>query len=274
MDERPTPFSAFTTPEFWDDPHISEQMLRNHLDPDSQMASRPAAFIDMSVDWIVSALDLDPRSRVLDLGCGPGLYSHRLARMKFIVDGLDVSSRSIDYARTVANKEGLQAAFRKGNYLTDDLGSDYDAALLIYEDYSALSPRQRETLLSRVRDALRPEGQFLFDVTSSERFSQFTDGIVEAQNLMNGFWAEPPYRGSHETWTYPDEHLVLERYTIRSAGEVRQFWNWMHCLTPEIVARELEICGFTALRLYGDVAGKPYSPGGESFTVLAERNER
>ena len=30
---RPEPFSDYTTPELWDDEHISEQMLRFHLDP-------------------------------------------------------------------------------------------------------------------------------------------------------------------------------------------------------------------------------------------------
>ncbi len=75
MSARPEPFSVYTTPEFWDDPHISAQMLRHHLDPMSPAASRTHAFIDRSVDWLCAVLGLGPSSRVLDLGCGPGLYA-------------------------------------------------------------------------------------------------------------------------------------------------------------------------------------------------------
>ena len=77
---RPEPFSAYTTPAFWDDPHVSGQMLVHHLDPVSDRASRPHAVIERSVRWLVPELGLRAGDRVLDLGCGPGLYAAALAR--------------------------------------------------------------------------------------------------------------------------------------------------------------------------------------------------
>jgi SAM-dependent methyltransferase len=267
---RPAPFSAFTTPQFWDDPHISAQMLALHLDPEGVPASRPHAFIDRSVAWLIPTLHLAPGSRLLDLGCGPGLYAHRLARKGIEVLGVDTSRRSIDYARRTAEADGLSARFRRGNYLTADLGLGHDAAILIYEDYCALSPAQRASFLPRIGAALRAGGRLLFDVTSSERFAQFTDSVATVPDLMDGFWAEPPYTGTHETWTYPDLSLVLERYTIETATSSRQFWNWMHCLTPAEVTTELTEGGFTLLDLYGDVTGEEYSPTRDSFAVVAQ----
>lgn len=73
--ERPAPFSRYTTPEFWNDPHISEQMLRHHLDPQSDRASRRHDFIGRSAAWIHATLQLESGNSVLDLGCGPGLYA-------------------------------------------------------------------------------------------------------------------------------------------------------------------------------------------------------
>ena len=101
---RPEPFSAYTTPEFWDDPHISAQMLAHHLDPATAAASRPHAFIDASVDWLRSVLGLGPGSRVLDLGCGPGLYAVRLARRGVRVLGVDASARSLAHARLTVDE--------------------------------------------------------------------------------------------------------------------------------------------------------------------------
>lgn len=77
--QRPVPFTP-GDPLFWDDPHISRQMLAIHLDPTTEAASRGFATIDRSVAWLSDSLNLKPGDSVLDLGCGPGLYASRLAR--------------------------------------------------------------------------------------------------------------------------------------------------------------------------------------------------
>lgn len=268
---RPEPFSAFTTPEFWNDPHIANQMLAHHLDPDAPMASRPHEFIDRSVTWLMHTLGLGSGACVLDLGCGPGLYAQRLARLGIEVYGVDVSARSLAHAREVARQEYLPIHLRQGNYLEVDLGDPHDAAILIYEDYCALSPAQRSLLLARVHDALRPGGQFVFDVTSAARFADFADTSRQEPDLMNGFWAEPPYFGTHETWTYPELCLVLDRYTIQTGTSTRQFWNWMQCLTPDTVTAELRAAGFESPDVYGDVTGSHYSETAPTFAIRTER---
>lgn len=268
---RPEPFSAFTAPEFWNDPHISERMLAHHLDPADPLASRPHEFIDRSVHWLRTLLDLGPGSRVLDLGCGPGLYASRLARQGSEVWGIDVSERSLAHARAIAERESLPVRLVHGSYLGADLGDGHDAAILIYEDYCALSPAQRGLLLTRIHAALRPGGQLVFDVTSASRFADFADARREEVDLMNGFWAPRPYVGLHETWTYPAERLVLDRYTITAADSTRVFWNWTHCLTPEAVTDELTAAHFTVSEIYGDVAGAPSRPDGPTFAVRAQR---
>lgn len=268
---RPAPFSAFTTPEFWDDPHISARMLALHLDPDAEPASRPHAFVDRSVGWIVEVLDLSPGDRVLDLGCGPGLYACRLARRGIRVHGVDVSRRSVAHARSVAEAEGLDATFERADYLRTDLGQGYDAALLVYEDLCALSPGQRAVLLRATAGALRPGGALVLDVTAAPRFAREHPGSVTAPDLMDGFWAPAPYEGTHDRWTYPELRLVLDRYTIRTGAGERQFWNWLHCLEPAEVTAELTAAGLGVPELYGDVAGAPYDPASSTFAVVSRR---
>jgi SAM-dependent methyltransferase len=270
---RPAPFCAYTTPEFWNDPHISARMLGFHLHPDVAAASRTHAFIDRSVAWLTQALDLDEGARVLDLGCGPGLYANRLAALGIHVLGFDVSARSLAYAREVAGRRSLPVAYRQDNYLTADLGVGHDAAILIYEDFCALSPQQRTILFARVFAALRPSGRFLFDVTSAARFALCADNCVSAPNLDDGFWAEPPYCGTHETWTYPDLRLVLDRYTIQTSAWTKQYWNWMQCLTPNEVIIELLAAGFTAPERYGNVAGAPYQESGLTFAIVTRGDD-
>jgi cyclopropane fatty-acyl-phospholipid synthase-like methyltransferase len=266
---RPEAFSHYTTPAFWNDPHISAQMLALHLDPLAEPASRPHEFVGRSVEWLVPALALAPGSKLLDLGCGPGLYANRIAERGIEVVGIDVSVRSLEHARAVAEQASLPATFRSADYLADDLGGPYDAAIMIYEDYCALSPDQRATLLGRVAATTRPGGRFLFDVTATARFLSFQDGVVSATNFMNGFWAPQPYQCTEETWTYADLHLVLHRYSVTDRRGTREFWNWMHCLSPEQVEAELTASGWELDALLGDVAGAPYRAGAETFAVVA-----
>jgi SAM-dependent methyltransferase len=271
--DRPTPFCAYTAPALWDDPHVSAQMLAAHLDPLSPLASRPHAFVDRSAAWLVPALGLSPGDRLLDLGCGPGLYAERVARRGVRVLGVDVASRSLAHARDVARRDRLPVELRHGSYLDPgtDLGDAHDAAVLVFEDYSVLSPDQRATLLARVHGALRPGGRLLLDVTSAARFATVREGSTTAPGLMGGFWSAEPYDGTHETFTYPGLRLVLDRYTIRTARTSRVFWNWMQCLTPHEVAAELRAAGFAEPDVHGDVAGATYDPGSPTFAVLTRR---
>lgn len=258
-------------------------MLESHLDPESDRASRRHDQIERSVQWLVEQLGLGPRYRVLDLGGGPGLYATRLARHGIEVLGVDVSSRSLHHLREAAALEGLAVRTVHGSYLDADLaparegvGALHDAAILIFEGYSALSPAQRRVLLDKVNAALRPGGQFVLDVTAAPAFPQFTEDRREERDLMGGFWSRDPYHGVHETWTYPDLRLVLERYTITACADgadddARVFWNWMHCLSPEQVRAELTAAGLEVIGVHGDVTGAAFDPASPVFAVDARK---
>src|SRR4030042_1920824 len=97
LQQPPAPFTP-GEPLFWDDPHISSQMLAFHLDPGIDAASRSPQTIDRSVVWITATLGLQPGDAVLDLGCGPGLYASRLAGRGVRLPGGDYSRPSIAYA--------------------------------------------------------------------------------------------------------------------------------------------------------------------------------
>jgi len=84
--------------KFWDDPHISKCMLEAHLDPNHDAASRRPEIIDQTVHYLFESGILKHGMKVLDLGCGPGLYAERLYKAGVDVVGLDISERSIEYA--------------------------------------------------------------------------------------------------------------------------------------------------------------------------------
>jgi 2-polyprenyl-3-methyl-5-hydroxy-6-metoxy-1,4-benzoquinol methylase len=60
----------------WTDEYIGKNLLEAHLDESGDGASRRKEFREEIINWINSIIK--PNSKILDLGCGPGLYSYEL----------------------------------------------------------------------------------------------------------------------------------------------------------------------------------------------------
>ena len=145
INTRPEPFEFYTAKDLWTDDYTSEQMLRYHLNDDVDLSSRNAAFIDRSVDWIVSYFKVGAGFRIADFGCGPGLYTNRLAQRKAEVTGIDFSIRSIQYAREDAAKKGLSVHYEHQDYLEFKTEKRFHLILMIMLDFCVLDPSQRKT---------------------------------------------------------------------------------------------------------------------------------
>jgi SAM-dependent methyltransferase len=270
LQQKPAPFTR-GEPLFWDDPHISTQMLKVHLDPNIEAASRRPETIDRSVKWIIETLALKIHDRVLDLGCGPGLYASRFARAGLQVTGVDFSHNSIDYARRSASENNLNIDYRRQNYLELEEENLYDAVFLIFGDFCPLDPQQRSTLLGNIHRALRPEGRFVLDVTTREHRRKHgnKNGWYA---LESGFWKPGPHLVLEEGFDYPEQSIWLDQYTtIEGDGKVSVYRNWFQDYTPETITAELMQSGFSVESLWGDLTGMPYASGSEWIGLIASK---
>jgi SAM-dependent methyltransferase len=266
---RPEPFEFYTAEDLWTDEHTSGQMLRLHLDPEIDAASRSSDFIDRSVDWIASRFDIGAGKKIADFGCGPGLYATRLARRHAVVTGIDFSKRSIRYAQETADREGLSIHYVNRNYLDFETEGRFHLILMIMCDFCALSPAQRRMLLSRFHGILEPSGSVLLDVYSLRAFSEREEQTRHQANLLDGFWSPDKYYGFLNTFKYEKEKVVLDKYTIIEAGRTRTIYNWLQYFSPEGLESELGACGFSVEGYYSDVAGTPFSSQSREFAVIA-----
>src|SRR5512146_557809 len=110
----------------WNDPAFSERMLAEHLTQEHDAASRRFEIIDEQVNWIQTNLLANSPCKILDLGCGPGLYAYRLARLGHSVTGIDFSPASIRYARQQAEKTGLGSTYIEADLRSLEYGAQYD----------------------------------------------------------------------------------------------------------------------------------------------------
>ncbi|HOX32303.1 MAG TPA: class I SAM-dependent methyltransferase [Spirochaetales bacterium] len=265
--KRPEPYEAGTA-LMWTDPYISKRLLACHLDPDTDLASRRAVKIDLTVDWILSQAGREGMD-ILDLGCGPGLYAERLAARGHRVTGVDFSRTSIDYAEGVARKSRSGVEYRCGDYLNLDYRDRFDLAIMIYLDFCVLKPAERAALLARVAAALRRGGRFVFDVVN---------GVdIEAKVLRpswelasGGFWREGPCLALGDGLHYPEIKAVLNRHlVIDRGGRVERYHFWSTYYEPGDLEPLAAAAGFASLRCFpGFLPGAgPFDGDRVSFCV-------
>jgi len=270
LQQKPAPFEP-GEPLFWNDPHISAQMLKVHLNPNIDAASRTHETIEQSVRWISEALALKTNDAVLDLGCGPGLYASRFARAGLKVTGVDYSRSSIDYAIRYAHEQKLDVQYRYQNYLELEDDGLYDAVFLIYGDFCPLDPRQRSRLLSNVRRALRPGGRFVFDVSTREHRKKHGNK-KHWYAAESGFWKPSPHLVLEEGFDYPEQSIWLDQYTvIGEDGKISVYRNWFQDYTPETIIEELGQGSFSVESLWGDLTGIQYSSDSEWVGLIARK---
>jgi cyclopropane fatty-acyl-phospholipid synthase-like methyltransferase len=274
INQRPAPFEFYTAGDLWTDEHTSKQMLRHHLDESSDVASRRGMFIERSAEWIASRFRVSSDTNICDFGCGPGLYTMRLARHGAQVTGIDFSPRSIRYAEQRAAKEGLSVRYVHQNYLDFETDERYDLITMITCDFCALSPAQRRRMLDKWQRFLKPGGHVLLDAYLPAAFEGREETARYALYPDGGFWSPNLYYEFVNSYTYEQEQVTLEKFTLVEADRVRTVYNWLAYFQPDQLKGDFGACGLEVAELYADVAGSPFDPGAREFAVVAAKPDQ
>jgi 2-polyprenyl-3-methyl-5-hydroxy-6-metoxy-1,4-benzoquinol methylase len=271
INARPAPFGHYTTDELWTDEYTSSQMLKYHLDGTIDLSSRKTAFIDRSAQYITTRFGLAAGKRVADFGCGPGLYTSRLAASGAKVSGIDFSGRSLKHAREQAEQKGLAIEYIQADYLEFETDARFDLITMIMCDFCVLSPSQRKIMLQKFHRLLEPGGAVLLDAYTLAGFAQREQSATYAADLLNGFWSPDPYFGFLTVFLYEAEKVVLDKYTIVEQARTRTIYNWLQYFDRESLKAEFEEAGLTIQEFLGNVAGDSYDSSSPEFAVIATK---
>ena len=271
INSRPKPFEFYTAAELWTDEHTSEQMLQFHLNESIDLSSRNHAFIDRSAEWIASRFNVTADTAIADFGCGPGLYTTRLAQTGADVTGIDFSPRSIDYAKAAAAEKSLDITYHCQNYLDFEADKRFDLIIMIFCDFCALSPDQRKTLLQKYHTFLKPGGSLLLDVHSLNIFNEKQESATCELNQLNGFWSPNTYYGFVNSFKYDKEKVSLDKYTIIEKDRTRTVYNWLQYFSRESLTHELAENGFNVQDCFSDVAGASFDPESPDMAIIATK---
>ncbi|NLX99236.1 MAG: methyltransferase domain-containing protein [Rhodopirellula sp.] len=197
----------------WDHPDFSRRMLREHLSQNHDLASRRVEWIDKQVTWIHRELLQGRPSRILDLGCGPGFYSHRLAKLGHRCLGIDFGPASIEYANQ-NNPDPSWCEFRLGDLRAVDFGGPCDLAMMLYGELNVFAPKESELILRKAHASLVPDGLLIAEVQTAEAVETLGRTESSEYRCESGLFSDNPHCCLTKNQWLEDQKVALQMFTV------------------------------------------------------------
>lgn len=207
-----------------------------------------------------------PGNQILEIACGTGELSIRLAKAGFKLTGVDLSEDML----TVANQKAVQnqvniSLFQQNMCELDGLGS-FDIATIFCDSLNYLhSPKEVQETFRRVYSHLKKDGLFMFDVHSIHKIENifinqtFADNDDNVSFIWNCFEGEYPYSVEHElTFFLYDEET--EKYSRIDELHVQRTF------TENDYSQWLKSAGFQILDINADF--QHHSPDNASERIF------
>ncbi len=203
------------------------------------------------VDFVMSALSLQPGERLLDVGCGPGRHAHELAARGLTVHGVDISETFIELAIAAAPPG---ATFERLDARHMPFVAEYDAAVCLCQGAFGLmtADGENEAVLRGIATALKPDGRMALSAFSSYFAVKY----------------------HHDATFDATAGVSHERTEIRSEdGQATEVDLWTACYTPRELRLLFERCGLDVTAMYsvepGAYVANPPTTETPEFLVIA-----
>ena len=230
----------------WDDPDFSRRMLAEHLSQDHDLASRRVEWIEKQVAWIHGHLLDEQPSDILDLGCGPGFYSHRLADLGHRCHGIDFGPASIEYAQEHVSDQA-RCTFTLGDLRHVDFAGPYDLAMILFGEFNVFAPDEILAILRKIRAALRPTGRLILEIQTYDDVKLMGSAEPSEQYCESGLFSSRPYRWRTENQWLPNEEATVQTFIVTetTGGQRRVYKSTTKAWSDDDLQALLSEAGFT-----------------------------
>ena len=241
----------------WNEPGFSQRMLLEHLSQEHDAASRRIETIERHVEWIHHAVLSNQPTRILDLGCGPGLYSSRLARLGHECVGIDFSPASISHAHELAQGEKLRCSYLQQDIRTADYGQGYGLGMFIFGEFNTFRLADARSILEKTHQALAENGRLLLEVHTFTAVQKIGEQAASWYSTESGLFSDRPHICLTENFWDAEQNVATERYFIidGSTGSVTRYAASTQAYTHKQYRALLEACGFGNVIFHPSLSG-------------------
>ena len=247
----------------WNEPGFSGRMLKEHLSQDHDAASRRFATIDKQVEWIHTSLLTKVPSKILDLGCGPGFYSERLARLGHTCHGIDYSPASIEYAITTTNHDRLTCSYECWDLRQADFPGGNRLVMLIYGEFNIFRPADAAMILDKAWQALDVDGILLLEPHTCRMVKSLGEEPASWYSSASGLFSNDAHLVLHENfWDEKSQACTMRYHVIDGlSGQVTRYAQSMQAYQDDEYRTLLTRHGFGEVQLLPGLSGGDSTAG-------------
>ncbi|PDT76526.1 class I SAM-dependent methyltransferase [Sinorhizobium sp. BJ1] len=216
---------------------------------------------DLEVEAIWNLLSLKEGGLVLELGCGYGRITNRLARKGARVTGLDASPVLLKKAEADAAERGVNVEYVLGDMRSLPWRDCFDAVFLWYTTFGYFNEADNEKVLHEAARSLRKGGRLLIDQ-------------LNRCSLLSGKWPlneivrrNDDLRIDISNYDALTDRCNSERTIVRNRCVRRMRLSVRHYGFSEYV-RMLRSAGFETVEAYGQEGGE-FKSDGRRLVVIA-----
>ncbi|MEK5173371.1 class I SAM-dependent methyltransferase [Heyndrickxia sp. FSL W8-0496] len=212
--------------------------------------------------------------KVMDLACGTGELTVKLAEEDFEVTGVDLSEDMLMVAREKAEKLGIPIQlFQQNMCALEGLGT-FDAVTIFCDSLNYLStPEEVQETFKGVYTHLDDNGLFIFDVHSIYKVDQifmnetFTYIDDEISYIWNSFEGDFPHSVEHELTFFvlnekTDQYIRFDELHRQRTFPISEYSKW------------LEATGFDVLEVSADYSDNIPSDTSERIFFVCKKNKQ
>lgn len=257
----------------WSDPAFSQRMLAEHLSQQHDAASRRGELIDQHVTWLHEGVLAGRASTILDLGCGPGLYTSRLAQLGHQCVGIDYGPASIAYAREQAEQQELACLYAQADVREADYGSGYDLVMMVHGELTVFRPQETQSILDKSYAALKAGGQLVAEVHPLPAVQAIGQREATWYSSPGGLFSERPHLCLRETYWDAESRVATERYYIVDAqsGKVSRYATSIQGYSDDALVALLKRSGFAEVFKIPSLIGPEGEEDGNYIVLLARK---
>jgi len=202
---------------------------------------------------------------VVDLACGTGSITLRLAAMGYDMIGVDASEDMLAEAQRKAYEQNASILFLAQDMRELNLFGTVDAAVSVCDGLNyILSEGELLSVFKRVRLFLNPSGVFIFDMNTEYKFKE-----VLQNRVFEGKGADGE---AYEWENHYNPETKINEYHVVFHGEDDEPFSELHrqrAYSPEDVCGLLTQAGFTEVVIRGDYTNDPPRPDSMRVVFVA-----
>ena len=203
------------------------------------------------ISLILSNVELEPGSKVLDAACGAGRHSIKFAEKGFDVHGFDLSETLLNIATKEARAKGLNIEFTHADKRYFETDRKFDLIVSLFTSFGYFHSDEENFAFPRnAFHMLNENGYYVLDYLNK---IYLENNLVEFSNKTI---SDKEIQESRRI----AEDRIEKKIEIKKNGERREFIESVKLYSAEALMSEFTIIGYKALKLFGDYDGNIFDP--------------